>query len=313
MLAYDCKAIFSIILFGFTMIALAAAGGQAPAGSGDNHYGAPSVWSSSMKQGIGTSYEKYDSALQSFGHPDTGVVSKVWFSLAEGIVTETAFGLIHDAQLKDMGFLITGTSAGGWFDEERIDTNHTVTYLHTDGAGRPLSPAYRIVNTDVEGRYSITKDIFTDPERQTLFMRVTFQAFEDGVTPYLLVNPHMENTGNQDVGFTGTDYLGARNVSDNRYLVVRSSLPFVKTSAGYVGVNDGWSDLHSDRTMDFTYDYTHANPPTGCGNVALTGQLATVDTTTQTFDIVIGFGDTFAQADGNALGSLGAGYNALLN
>ncbi|MCK5108780.1 MAG: hypothetical protein KAR25_03730, partial [Methanosarcinales archaeon] len=94
---------------------------------------------------------------------------------------------------------------------------------------RPLSPAYRIINTDVEGRYRITKDVYTDPGRQTLFMRVAFQAFEDGVTPYLLVNPHMENTGNQDVGFTGAAHLGARNVSDNRYMIVRSSSGFVKT------------------------------------------------------------------------------------
>ncbi len=291
----------------------AEGGGQAPAGSGANQYGAPSIWSSSMKQGIGTSYEKYDPSLQAFGHADTGAISKVWFSLADGIVTETAFGLIHEAQLKDMGFLITGTSAGGWFDEERVDTNQSVTYLHTDGAGRPLSPAYRIENTDIDGRYRITKDVFTDPGRQTLFIRVAFHAFEDGITPYILVNPHIENTGNQDVGFTGADFIGARNVSDNRYMLVRSSSGFVKTSAGYVGVNDGWNDIHSDLVMNFEYDSTHANPPAGRGNVALTGQLATVNTTTVTFDIAVGFGNTFAEAEGNALGSLGDGYTSLLN
>ena len=64
-------------------------GGKALEGSRANQYGAPSIWSSSMKQGIGTSYEKYNSSLQSFGHADTGTVSKVWFSLAEGIVLES--------------------------------------------------------------------------------------------------------------------------------------------------------------------------------------------------------------------------------
>ncbi|NOQ95979.1 MAG: glucan 1,4-alpha-glucosidase [Desulfobacterales bacterium] len=307
------KLVLAILWVAESAIVSAAGGGQTPEGSGTNQYGAPSIWSSSMKQGIGTSYEKYNSSLQAFGHTETDTVSKVWFSLAEGIVTETAFGLIHEAQLKDMGFLITGISAGGWFDEERVATNHSVTYVHTDGSGRPLSPAYRIINTDVEGRYRITKDVFTDPGRQTLFMRVVFQAFEDGVTPYLLVNPHMENTGNQDVGFTGAAHLGARNVSDNRYMIVRSSSGFVKTSAGYVGVNDGWNDLHPDRIMNFEYDSTHANPPAGRGNVALTGQLETVNTTTVTFDITVGFGNTFAEAEGNALGSLSDGYNTVLN
>lgn len=292
---------------------LAAGGGLAPEGSDTVLFGAPSVWSSSMKQGVGTSYEKYDADLQSVGHADTGAVSKVWFSIAEGIITETAYGLIHEAQLKDMGFLITGASDAGWFDEERTDTNQSVTYIHTDGAGRPLSPAYRIVNTDKDNRYRITKDVFTDPDRQTLFMRVAFQALEDGITPYLLVNPHIANTGNQDVGFTGTDFLGARNVADNRYLVVRSSQPFTKTSAGYVGVNDGWSDIHADLTMNFTFDNTLGTPPSGRGNVALTGQLPTVDTATLTFDIAIGFGHTFEEAETNALGSLGDGYSAVLN
>lgn len=305
--------LLAAVATGASINATAAGGGAAPPGAGGNQYGAPSVWASSMKQGIGTSYEKYDPALSVLGHSDTGTVSRVWFSLAEGIVTETAYGLIHEAQLKDMGFLITGTSGGGWFDEERLHTNHSVSYLHTDAAGRPLSPAYRIVNTDVENRYRITKDVFTDPGRQSLFMRVSFQAFENGITPYLLVNPHVANTGNQDVGFTGGDFLGARNVADNRYLVVRSSSGFVKTSAGYVGVNDGWSDLHADRAMDFEFDFTQGHPPQGKGNVALTGQLAGVNTATVTFDIVIGFGDSFNEADANAQGSLGDGYQVLLD
>lgn len=311
--------VISTVFASMTSIAFAEGGGLAPQGSSppqDKRFGVPSFWASSMKQGIGTAYEKYNAALDAFGHADTGAVSKVWFSLAEGIITETAYGLIHEAQLKDMQFLITGSQGSGFFDEERVDTTHTVTYLHTDTGtpqGKPLSPAYRIVNEDKDGKYTIEKHVFTDPSRQTLFMHVIFTANEDGITPYLLVNPHIDNTGNEDVAFVGTPHggtphLGARNRSDNRYLVVKSSSPFIKTSAGYVGVNDGWSDISVDRNMNFEFDFTEANLPDGKGNIALTAQLPTVDNTTVTFDVAVGFGDTFKQAETNAIGSLTEGH-----
>jgi hypothetical protein len=53
--------------------------------------------------------------------------------LAEGIVTETAHGLIHEAQIRDLQFLVTGN---GFFDEEKRDTRHSIEYLHADSAGR---------------------------------------------------------------------------------------------------------------------------------------------------------------------------------
>ena len=63
--------------------------------------GAPgqvSTWSYAGKTGIGTSFEQYlDGQYQD--KAATGTVSKVWFSLANGIVTETMSGLIHQAQL----------------------------------------------------------------------------------------------------------------------------------------------------------------------------------------------------------------------
>ena len=143
------------------------------------------------------SYERYLNRAYSDSGA-TGTISKVWFSIAQGIVTETAWGKIHEGQIKDLQFLVTGT---GFFDEEKVATDSTIEYLHTDGSGRPLSLAYKITNTDKQGKYWIVKDIFTDPNRQALFMRVTFSAFEKGITPYILINPAIANTGNQDVAY----------------------------------------------------------------------------------------------------------------
>ncbi|MGK7897344.1 MAG: glucan 1,4-alpha-glucosidase [Xenococcus sp. (in: cyanobacteria)] len=267
--------------------------------------GAPSVWSYAAKQGIGTSYEQYVDKEYQDGGP-TNTISKVWFSLAQGIVTETAYGEIDRAQIKDLQFLITGND---FFDEEKVATNSSVDYLDTDSAGRPLSPAYRIVNTDQEGKYTIEKHVFTDPDRQTLFTRVIFTANEDNITPYILINPHMANTGNGDVAFVFEDSLNARE-GENVYLSLKSTAPFVKTSAGYVGSSDGYTDLVNDNFMNWTYDYTDQNNP---GNVAMMAQLPTLNEgQTSTFDIVVGFGSNYAEATAQTDASLNEGYESLL-
>ncbi len=283
-----------------TNVALAVGGGQSPGAPGTS-----SNWSYAGKQGIGTSYEQYvDKQYEDGGA--TGTISKVWFSLAQGIVTETAFGEIDQAQIKDLEFLVTGND---FFDEEKVDTNSTVDYLYRDSSERPLSPAYRLVNRDQEDKYTIEKHIFTDPDRQTLFTRVIFTANEDNITPYVLVNPHMANTGNGDVAFVSEDSLNARE-GDDLYLSVKSSLPFVKTSAGYVGSSDGYQDLDNNGVMDWTYDYTNEVRP---GNVAMMAQLPTLDAgESRTFDLVVGFGNSYNDATAEADASLSEGYDSVL-
>ena len=304
------------LCFLWTLNAFGAGGGGAfclcQEGIGGDGGGVSSVWNYAGKTGIGTSYEQYLDKQYSDAAP-TGSVSKVWFSIAQGIITETAYGLIHEAQIKDLQFLVTGN---GFFDEEKKDTTSEIQYLYTDSAGRPLSLAYKVVNTDHEGKYTIEKHIFTDPDRQTLFMRVIFSTNEENITPYLLINPHMKNTGNGDVAYVSNDYLNAREGHD-KFLSVKSSATFVKTSAGFVGESDGYTDLKDDRFMHWEFDWADQCPDEHCtktrGNVAMMAQLPTLNSETTTFDIVVGFGASHAEAISQAEGSLGEGYNAILD
>jgi glucoamylase len=294
-----CSAFLGLALSVVVVTGVALAAGGAPGAPG-----APSVWTYAGKTGLGTSYEQYVDRRYSDGGP-TGVVSKVWFTVANGILTETAFGMLHKAQIKDVQFLITGN---GFFHEEKIDTDQQIEYLHTDSDGRPLSLAYRLINTDRDDKYTIEKHIFTDPERQSLFMRVIFTANDSNITPYLLVNPHVKNTGGGDVAYVGADHLAAREGHD-RYLSVRSTAPFVKTSAGFVGVSDGWQDVRNDGVMNWGYAWADD----GGGNVAMTAQLPTLNNETVTFDVAIGFGNSHHAAMAEADGSLAEGYQAVLD
>jgi glucoamylase len=259
--------------------------------------GAPGVaptWVSAIKQGVGSSYEAYVDGQYRDGGP-TGAVSHVWFSIADGVLTETMYGLIHEAQIKQMRFAVlteTGLAVEG------TDTTSRIEYLHTDAAGRPLSPAYRVITRDTQDRFEIEKRIYTDPEGESLIVRTSVRALKGAVTPYLLLEPHMANTGVGDQGHAAAEGLDAWE--GEVALSLRPSVPFAAASVGFVGASDGLTDLADGRL-----DLAHATTGGATGNIMLTGALPTIGQgQTLDRDFVIGFGEGPAGAAAQAAATL---------
>lgn len=264
--------------------------------------GAQPVWAYSGKTGIGTSYEAYRNA-DGDENPRTGEVSKVWFSLAQGIVTEVMYGLIHQAQIKDSQVLIVGKD---FVDSEQADMISEISYLLTDQHGRPLSPAYRIINRDKEGKYRLEKHIFTDPDQQSLLVRYSFTAFEDGLRPVLTVNPHMDNDGVGDRAWISEQGLHAEDAGT--YLSVAASDSFEKSSVGFVGQSDVAVDL-----KDFTMDESYQTTGDVRGNVSLAGAMSELPVNkTISIDVVYAFGRTVEQSNRSAQRTLQTGYQEVL-
>lgn len=254
------------------------------------------------KTGIGTSYEAYVQGRYADGGV-TGSVSRVWFSLAKGVVTETMQGMIHEAQLRELQFAVKGD---GFVHTEMDDMDTHVDYLHTDTAGRPLSLAYKVINRDRQGRYEIEKHIFTDPDRDVLFIRTIFRAMKGSITPILLADPQMGGTGSSDLADTKGGTLNAGE--GKAHLVIKAGTGFAKSSVGFVGASDGLTLLRRDGAIT-TYDSSGAEG----GNIALTGELpALAAGQSVTHDIVVGFGADRAGAGAAADASLKAGYAATL-
>ncbi|AZG73572.1 glucan 1,4-alpha-glucosidase [Shewanella livingstonensis] len=272
--------------------------------------GAPGIeptWAFAGKTGIGTSFEPYVNGQ----YQDTAAnpVSKVWFSIAQGVLTETMFGLIHNAQLKELQFIISGND---FVDTEKDNTISTIEYLDTDDMGRPLSLAYKIINKDVEGKYQIEKHIFTDPDRNSLMMKVTFTAFEAGITPHLYVNPHIDNSGANDIASVEGQALVAHTSGANSsVMTVKTDVDFVVASAGFVGTSDGLMDLQDNGKLDALYQTT--SDTNQGGNVALTAQYPTLANANDSlsFNLVIGFGKDKASSLATTQATLDAGYDAV--
>ena len=265
--------------------------------------GKAAVWAYAGKTGIGTSYEQYTNGAYSDAGA-SGTISKVWFSIAQGVLTETMYGLIHEAQLQELQFFIK-TSDG--LDEEKKDTLSTTSYLKTDAQGRPLSLAYKVVNKDKEGKYEIEKHFFTDPDSQSLMMRVIVRALTDEITPYAYVNPAIANTGSNDSAAYSDNSWTATD--GNSSMTLKTSVAVAKSTIGFEGVSDGISELKQTGALSNTYSTTGASK----GNVAFTLQLPSLkqDETAQ-WDFVLGFGKNASESRASADKTLATGYDKVL-
>ncbi len=277
------------------------------------HPGTKAYWSYAGKNGIGTSYEQYTNGqYQDLG--STGKISKVWFSLAQGIVTETMFGLIHEAQLQEAQFYIKGDN---FLHQEKIDTISHIDYLDKDEKGRPLSLAYKIVNRDKQNRYEIEKHIFTDPESNSMLMKVYFRAFENNITAYLYVNPNVANTGPgdkawQDRSSLNTDIWFAAD--GDTHLALTTDATIINSTVGFEGVSDGLKELRQHGKLTHAYTTTVGTTTADTtGNIALTLQLPTLNNKqVGEWQFVFGFGNSKNESVNAATQTLKSGYTKVL-
>ncbi len=224
--------------------------------------GVQGSWSSARKVQVGTFNENGSTAH-----------SPLWFSLAEGTLTEVYYPTIDQAQLKDSQFIVTD---GKKFFQQEKDLFH-----QTD----VLSPSLvKMTNIDPSGRYKISHTYFSLQNSATLIDEIEVQVNTDGIRFYLLTNPQLNNTAAHDKATIRDDGFFFEEASTQ--LRVLSSTGFRKKSVGFVGFTDGFQDLARDYRMD--YSFTSATN----GNVASVGEINIPETAgTYHFYVTYHFGD----------------------
>jgi len=240
-------------------------------------------WTSSAKEGIGTAMN---------------AASRVWFTLSHGIFNEIYYPRLDQACTRDMGMLVA--SSDGFFSEEKRCCMHAVTLL------APGVPAYRLDNTCESGRYRIEKEIVTDPCREVVLQQTRFNPLVGPLGSYrvfALLAPHIGNRGWGNTGwissYKGIPMLFAER--DGICLAVACSEPWLRRSAGFVGVSDGWQDISRHKEMTQTYRRAEN------GNIALTGEID-IRACAGAFTIAIGFGRNAAEAGNRVRASLLEGF-----
>lgn len=247
--------------------------------------GLPPNWSPANKTGVGTSATRE---------------SKVWFTLARGIITEVFYPTVDVANTREVQFLVT--DGRSFLDEEARDTSHMVEYID------PSALAYRVINTALNGKYRITKSIVTDPARNSLVMKVSFEALAGEVSDYrvyLLHAPHIKNMGYGNSGriiaHQGRGYLFAWR--ENVASALTADIPLTRCSVGYVGSSDVRQDLTENLSMDWEFEGAEG------GNITLAAELDLSKNTV--FTVCLSFGSSLAEAVMEASATMNRRYAAV--
>jgi glucoamylase len=180
------------------------------------------------------------------------------------------------------------TDGQEFFSEEKTDARHETTYL-AEGV-----PAYRLINTCKSGRYRIEKTIFAHPRHHAVIQLTKFAAIEKSLRDfhlYALLAPHLGGQGAENTAwvaeYKGQPLLFAQR--DSCALALACSNRWARCSVGFVGVSDGWQELHRHKHLMQVFDHAER------GNVALTGEID-LEACHGTFAIALAFGGEAAEA-----------------
>lgn len=221
--------------------------------------------------------------------------------MSHGILNEVYFPRVDQACTRDLGLLISDGSS--FFSEEKRNCKFENVPI------QPGVPVYNLTNTELDGRYRIEKEIFSDPYRNVVLQKIRFIPLQGKLADYhlyALLAPHLANCGADNTGWVG-EYKGTPLLlaeRDNRALAFACWPHWKKMAVGFAGYSDGWQDISQHYQM--AWDYTRAEN----GNVALTGEID-LQACGGEFTLALGFGDVWTEAGQHARASLFDPYEDL--
>ena len=234
--------------------------------------------------------------------------SKVWYTVADGVLSDVYYPTNDTTNNETLQYIVTDGST--FTDLQTRDMTYTAQALDK----RALT--CRVVAKAKSGKYRITTDFLTDPNRPSVILHSRFEALKGKTRDYKVYarfDPNLNGNGGgppdnagADTGATqgnvlvGSDTVTATNAANRDYAQpVFSALDggFTQVSNGYAGAaSDGLKQLDSARKLTATY--TDAAP----GNLVQTGQVDLGHD--GTFTVALAFGSTKDAAVGNAKSTL---------
>jgi len=242
--------------------------------------------------------------------------SKVWFTVANGVLSDVYYPTADNTNVETLQFIVTDGQT--FTDLQARDMTYTVT------APDSRSLVCRVTSTAKSRRYQITTDYLTDPSRNTVLMHSSFVPLSGTLLDYHLYvryDPSINGNGGGGSGNGGGDSgvidtstghnvavaFDTRTTSQafNRtyavpvYSALDASTAFTQVSNGFAGAgSDGQVQLDATHALGVTYDSASS------GNLVQTTQ---VDLSGGgDFSLALGFGTTQGDAVTAAEGTLGA-------
>ncbi len=239
-------------------------------------------WTRGAKDAAGTAYS---------------TESKVWYTLAAGCVTEVYYPTIDSPQIRDLQFLATDGET--FFHDGRRGFAHEIACVDHSALG------FELTNKANGQPYTLHETVIGDPHLNCLLVHTRVEGDAEllkRLKLYVLCAPHLEIGGWHNNGEV-MEIKGRRILvayKGNTWLAMCATAPFLRCSAGYVGVNDGWTDLADNYRMDYEYDAALD------GNIALTGEIDL--SREKEFTLGLAFGNSLHNAISTLLQSLSIAF-----
>jgi glucan 1,4-alpha-glucosidase len=267
-------------------------------------------WPSAAKEGFGTA---------------NSLRSKVWFTLADGVMTEVYYPTLDVPNVQTLQLVI---AHGTYLQTESDDTKHRVEVLD------PRGLTFRQINTSNDGYYTITKTYVTDPERSTVLIDIQFDTrTADNV--YVYYDPSLNNSGMHDTAWVEGDALLANDGDKASALISSSGFAHsdewfrdilkpedretdLEISNGFLGVSDGLTELRKNWNRSRFTPYRRAENGNVVQVAALKGfqgsrserdrRTGKLEAVKPHCTIALSFGKTPGEALRNARTSLARGF-----
>ncbi|MEP7213938.1 MAG: glycoside hydrolase family 15 protein [Acidobacteriota bacterium] len=211
----------------------------APGGPGKDAF-----WSTAGKQAIGTS---------------ATLESKVWFTLAQGVMTEVYYPNVTVANVQTLQFVVVDPKTKK-VETERDDSTSTIKPEPVSNS-KNLSPiegiyigshywssgslAFEQTTTSRSSEWWIEKRYITDPMNSTVLLTVKFNTKNPDLELYVYYDPSLANTGMHDSGwFDGRTFYSVDGQIASALTCGRCTL--VEPTSGFFGVSDGLTQLRKD-------------------------------------------------------------------
>ena len=189
--------------------------------------------------------------------------SRLWFTLAEGIVTEVYYPRIDIPQIKDLGFIIAD-DRGFWVELRRLGSYQ----LSLPGPG---VPAVEVVHR--HPRFTFTLRVCPSQRRDVLLLDYRLEGDEE-LRPYALLATRLgddsENNQAWVSNYNGRTVLWAEQGPFGLALAAvgeDGADAWGRCSVGCMEASDGWQDFNQNGRMTWEYDVA------GPAAVALMGEL----------------------------------------
>ena len=235
--------------------------------------GKDAQWATAGKQGVGTS---------------ASLESKVWFTLAEGVMTEVYYPDVTVANVHLLQFVVVNKTTGK-IETEKDDTIQTIEVLsintdtnlppappvpksasdeafytskywfspYKETQSQPSSLMYLQTNWAKDKKWRIRKKYVTDPNSNTVLIDIQFSTDYEFSTKgnefevYVYYDPSINNSGMHDTAWTQNGILLASD--ENKVSALASRSGFTNQTNGFFGINDGLTQLLAKKDLQI-YD-----------------------------------------------------------